>query len=248
MAYKRGQTETPSFTLGLIISLLILLALGIIGYQIAQKNVDVRARVAFTDFLHYYANCTSYGATDCYCETFDLSLMPGEYSIRVVDLESDQLGFELIKGNDVRQKTYTPGQQLCAYRYSSEGMFYAEPLSSHIFTHRKGESLRTALIPLHNNTCFAISSTPFASAVTAVLEPLHRKKTSCAATQYSSLPLTFIYHEALNSDPRMFSLLDTLDQHLISFSRVSLYHDYGASSYYTNERLFRAAPNHNFSS
>jgi hypothetical protein len=112
--------------------ILLLVAVGLASYLIAEKNVDVRARVAFDDFLGYYQNCTQQEQTDCYCDEFDLSLLPHNFHIRVVDLEQDKLGFELYDEEEKVVTASTPALPLCAYSYSWDdqlaGQFTVEPL------------------------------------------------------------------------------------------------------------------------
>lgn len=239
MAYKRGQTETPSFTLGLIISLLILLALGIIGYQIAQKNIDVRARVAFSDFLHYYANCTSYGATDCYCEPLDLSVIPESYTLQAVDVEGDFLRFELFKEGRMLQSTEVQGKELCTYSYSFlYRNFSLEPVPAHEL-HKQEYLLDAALVLQEGHTCFvtrARDGLPLfvdqQPTVASTLKALYEHKVSCSSRSASPLFDIVVFLQTIDDGsyqplfdvyphPLLHPLKNQLEQRLISFVRVA---------------------------
>jgi|GEM_PF-3789868 len=121
MISKKGQGgESPSLLMGLLIMVLLLVAVGLASYLIAEKNVDVRARVAFDDFLGYYQNCTEQEDIDCRCDDFDLGLLSDDFQIRVVDLEHEKIGFELYEGDEKVVTASTAALPLCAYYYSSE--------------------------------------------------------------------------------------------------------------------------------
>ena len=222
MIGNRGQTETPSFTLGLIISLLLLLALGIIGYQIAQKNVDVRAQVAFSDFLEYYQNCTAYQTTNCYCEPFDFSLSPQAYSLRANDLEGNLLGFQLLKDEKVKYAVEVPGEKLCSYTYSSANKIFAlQPVTSYtpslqrmftaptitnIILKNRGriEPVPLILLKSPKQTCFvAFSLWPY-QPLSYGLDALRQKYVPCSSLSHNKIqtPLTAEESEPLFEQPQ----------------------------------------------
>ena len=157
MANRKGQAETPSFTVGLVIMVLMIVALGVVGYAMSKKNVDVRTKIAFDDFLTYYKNCSEKKSNDCHCGKLDVSMLPRGYWIMIAELGGDNIGFELYKEGekDPKISATAPGLKVCKYTYSG-GKYNVLPLEEFVIG-RVGSFFDTVMIyKTDQGNCFVL--------------------------------------------------------------------------------------------
>jgi hypothetical protein len=158
MFYKQGQTTR--FLVGLIIMIFIGGALVTIGYHIFSKNTDVRARVFFTDLLEYYEDCYEQEQTGCHCNVLDMGDFPEEHIIKVLNLEENRVGFQLIKrkrytDDVVVMSAHAPSNGLCEYVYTLEqdvASFKIKPVDERLVYHYL---LPVMLFKTGEDICFA---------------------------------------------------------------------------------------------
>ncbi len=260
---KRGEGETSSlsFFIGMIIMILILVALGVIGYILAQQNIDVRARATFDKFLTYHQNCTSMGVTDCACDTFDFTLdftlLPNDYAIKITQLKDDMLGFDLLKGGAGRIHAETIGKGLCSYAYSRDNDdFIASQAATLTFSpglnklpEMSVQKLRTApsmtnLVRMKDSTCFAWESLSsdllHPGSFEQTLDAISNRVQSCQSKQqslpFSRFGLLQLAHHSGNSKSQehnedIKSFETATQTKLLQLSRLYTFDNTFASSY-----------------
>jgi len=115
--HTKGQHESGSTFVGLLVMILLLAALGYGGYVWAQKHADVRAQVILDEISTYYEQCYSSSGRDCSCPMLDIGLLPKKHSLHVVRGESETIIFELRKDEAVKPVDHTAvtGKGLCTY-------------------------------------------------------------------------------------------------------------------------------------
>lgn len=80
-----------------------------------------QAELAFESFLMSYKNCKKHKSNDCICSEFDVTEIPGGYSIRLENLGGKGTNIEIYSRKQVREKGEAiSDDNLCFYEYNKQ--------------------------------------------------------------------------------------------------------------------------------